>query len=420
VVRTRHSPSWLSINWDETRGSCHEQSERKHRMSRKLTAFSIESEGRAARWLAAWDGHGVHRTATAGDDAGAEWLAAEARALGAAVTIEEFAVDRLDPITAFLEIGDERIDAVPVFDAPATDSTGVTGRLGLAGDEGGIVVAELSVRAVYSGELKSLRRDGMHSGFVVVCSGDAPGIGLINAEDYRSPYGAPAIHVSSEARDFVFAAVARHAPARLVAESRRVRAQGRNTVVELPGAEPSKAPLIVMTPRSSWWQSVSERGGGIVCWLESLRALLAASPNRPVIFTSNTGHELGLLGLDDFISRRRGWTQRDGRATWLLFGANIGAVGSTLSVMSPANDLRDLIATELTQVGLPHAIAPKERVPNGETRDLHRVGAHCVAINSTENRVFHLPQDRWPKAVDVPAIARCAAAGARVVRALAL
>src|SRR5690349_1868567 len=33
---------------------------------------------RAARWLAAWDSHGNHRTATDGDNAGAEWLADEA------------------------------------------------------------------------------------------------------------------------------------------------------------------------------------------------------------------------------------------------------------------------------------------------------------------------------------------------------
>ena len=58
-----------------------------------------------------------------------------------------------------------------------------------------------------------------------------------------------------------------------------------------------------MTPRSSWWQSTAERGGGLVAWLETLRALLAAPPARPVIFTANSGHELGHLGLDDFVAQ---------------------------------------------------------------------------------------------------------------------
>lgn len=389
-------------------------------MSDRATAFPGVAEQQAARWLAAWDGHGVHRTATAGDDAGVEWLAAEARALGASVSIEEFALDRLDPITTFLEIGGERIEGAPVFDAPATDQAGVVGRLGTAG-EGEIAVAELSARAVYTDEFERLRRASTHRGLVVVCTGEAPGLGLNNAEDFRRPYGVPAIHVSSEARGVVLAAATQGAMGRMVAESRRVRTFGRNLVTGFPGAEPSRPPLVVMTPRSSWWQSVSERGGGIVCWLESLRALLAGSPTRPVVFTANSGHELGLLGLEDFMARRPGWdrVREAGGATWLLYGANIGAAGGTLSVMSPADDLRDAATMELSRVGQPNTLAPKERVLNGETRNLHRAGAHCLAINGT-NRLFHLPQDRWPDAVDVPAIARTAAAGARLVAALAL
>ena len=70
----------------------------------------------------AWDGQGNHRTGTVGGKAGAAWLTREAAALGGTVTLEEFALDRLDPVAAFLEIGAERIEAFPVFDAPATDA----------------------------------------------------------------------------------------------------------------------------------------------------------------------------------------------------------------------------------------------------------------------------------------------------------
>ena len=37
-----------------------------------------EAKARAVTWLTAWDSQGVHRTGTAGDEAGARWLAAEA------------------------------------------------------------------------------------------------------------------------------------------------------------------------------------------------------------------------------------------------------------------------------------------------------------------------------------------------------
>lgn len=384
-----------------------------------------DARSRAARWLAAWDGQGLHRTATAGDDSGAEWLAAEASALGAEPSIEQFALDRLDPIDAFLEIGTSRIAAVPVFDAPATDVSGISGRLGPVGADAEIAVAKLSPQAVYSGEFERLRQSGGHRGFVVLCDGSDPGLALLNAERFRRPYGAPAIHVSSEAGKLVHEALARRAPARLVVESRRTPATGCNVVVALDSTDANGPPLVVMTPRSSWWQSTSERGGGIVCWLESLRILLAAAPvgdatGRPVIFTANSGHELGHLGLDDFVARRPGWDrpQRDGGATWLLYGANIGAAGGSLSVVSAHNDLRALAGAELGHFGQPHTLAPKDLVPSGETRDIHRAGGHCLAINGT-NPLFHLPQDRWPAAVDLDAVTRTAAAAARLVLGLA-
>src|SRR6202040_360784 len=128
--------------------------------------------------------------------AGAEWLAREATALGAAVAIEEFTFDRLTPGLVMLEIGGERIPAVPVFDAPSSELQGIEGRLGVD-----IAVAELSPNAVYSGVFQRLRRGDGHLARVVVCRGEEPGLGLINADDFRRPYVAPAIHVMVEARE---------------------------------------------------------------------------------------------------------------------------------------------------------------------------------------------------------------------------
>jgi hypothetical protein len=169
-----------------------------------------------------------------------------------------------------------------------------------------------------------------------------------------------------------------------------------------------------MTPRSSWWQSTSERGGGLVCWLETLRALLAEPPACPVVLTANSGHELGHLGLDDFVERRHRWDQPGG-ATWVHYGANIGASGSQLSVLSASDDLRDLTQDALTQAGQPpDTMAPTTLVPNGETRDIHCAGGRYVTLVGN-NRLFHLPQDRWPHAVDVGVITRVAAGIAAMV-----
>ena len=154
-------------------------------MASDATSIFDQARRRAERWLIAWDAQGTHRTATAGDNAGAEWLAGEAAALGAEVTIEEFALERLDPITAFLEIGTTRIEAAPVFDAPATDTAGITGRLGLVGGDAEIAVAERPVYAVYSGEYERVRRAGGHRALVILCAGERPGLALSNAQSFR-------------------------------------------------------------------------------------------------------------------------------------------------------------------------------------------------------------------------------------------
>ncbi len=376
-----------------------------------------DGTARAAAWLNAWDSQGIHRTATPGDEAGADWLADEAAALGAAPAVEDFPLGRLDPVDAYLESDVARIPGVPVFDAPASMEDGVSGTLGLVGSDADIGVAEMSPVSVYTSDYEELRGNAPHRGLVILCKGARPGLGLLNAERFRQPYGSPTIHLSSEARDLVLAAAARRAPARLVATSRRTPSRARNVVITIPGSDRSKTPVVVMTPRSSWWQSTAERGGGLVCWLESLRALLASQPLCDVTFTANSGHELGHLGLDDFMARRPGWERpaAGGGAAWVHYGANIGAVGGELAILSTSDDLRALSTAELARAGRPaDRIAPKSLVPSGETRDIHRAGGRYVTLVGS-NPLFHLPQDRWPHAVDAAMVARVAAAAAALV-----
>ena len=338
-------------------------------MQRSLHTFD-EARARAVAWLTAWDSQGAHRTATTGDEAGANWLAHEAAGLGVEVSSEVFELDRLEPLACYLELDGERISAVPAFDAPSTSANGVTGALSLSGHDEAIVVAKLTPRSVYTGEYEGLRRDAAHRALVIVCTGERAGMGLLNAENFRNPYGTPAIHVSSEASEAVLAGAARAAPARVVAENRYVPATARNVVVAIAGSRRASPPVVVMTPRSSWWQSTAERGGGLVCWLGALRALIAAPPGCDVVFTANSGHELGHLGLDDFMARRPGWERpiAEGGATWIHFGANIGAAGGELSVQSASDDLRQLTETELTRAGrAPDAVAPED--PRAQRRN---------------------------------------------------
>ncbi len=361
----------------------------------------------AAAWLHAWDSQGFHRTGTDGDEAGAVWLVREATALGAQVGSETFSLDRIDPVAAYVEVDGLRVEGVPVFDAPATGPEGVVGILGTE-----IAVAELTPQTVYSGAFRALRCRGSQRALIVVCQGEHPGLGLLNAEAFREPYGTPAIHVPTDVRDRLRTGTY----ARVVVHCRRTAAEARNIVVSIPGTDRALPPVVVMTPRSSWWQSTAERGGGLVCWLECLRALLSAPPVADVVMTANSGHELGHLGLDDFLARRPGWERS---ALWLHWGANLGASGGRLSVMSSSEELRALAASELERAGQrPDVLAPVTQVPSGETRDIHRACGRYVTFVGT-NAWFHLPEDRLPHSVDMPAVTRIAVGAAGLVRRLA-
>jgi hypothetical protein len=102
---------------------------------------------------------------------------------------------------------------------------------------------------------------------------------------------------------------------------------------------------------------------------------------------------------------------------WLHWGANIGAVEGRLTVMSVHDVLRQTMAGELLAAGQDHTVAPVTLVPSGETRDLHRAGARYITLVGS-NKLFHLPQDRLPHAVDTAAIGRAARAASRIASAL--
>jgi hypothetical protein len=104
-----------------------------------------------------------------------------------------------------------------------------------------------------------------------------------------------------------------------------------------------------------------------------------------------------------------------GRGDRVHYGANIGAVGGELSIQSASEDLAACAAQELTRGGCaPDRIAPPNLVPSGETRDIHRAGGRYVTLVGS-NPLFHLPQDRWPHAVDAAIVAQIAGAVTRLV-----
>lgn len=380
--------------------------------------IQAEARQRMARLIEQYDGQGVHRTGTAGDKRSADWLAAEVHKLGVKPLLEPFALERIDPLHCFVELAGQRIEGLPLFDAAFTDASGVRGRLGAFGGETELGLIELPPNAEYGANYEATRRTSRHRALLVVTKGARAGLCPINGAHFKQPFGPPALQVSSEHSDWLKQQAQQGATARIVAHIERTKTQAYNVTAMIRGRQPRLAPLVVMTPRSGWWHSTSERGGGLVCWLEVLRALAAKGSARTTHFISSSGHELGHLGLESFIERRPELVKQ--AHAWMHFGANIGAPGAPNRLQASDDELEASAVEAMTKANLTiNDKAQRGAVPFGEAGNIQRGGGRYVSLLCPGNPLFHHPADRWPDAVDVAAVARYAQAFADVALKLA-
>ena len=197
----------------------------------------------------------------------------------------------------------------------------------------------------------------------------------------------------------LFAAAGARADAHLVAHVTDQNTTASNVQTRVTGSRPGAAPLVIMTPRSAWWTCTAERGGGISIWLQCIRHFAQARPERDVIFTANTGHELGHVGLDRYLQRNAALI-KDAHA-WIHLGANFATVDSNIRFQASDQTLMDLGTETLERHGAPpQATTPVGQRPGGEARNIHD-GGGCYVSLVGDNRWFHHPDDRWPTTIDL-------------------
>jgi hypothetical protein len=367
--------------------------------------------------IRAYEEQGWHRTGTDVDRASAEWLANEVRQIGVQPMREEFSLSRVDPVDASLVTNGRKIEGLPLFDGGFTGATGIEGSLGPLGSDAPIGFAELAPNAADAGALGEARRQNSHEAIVVATRGALPGFCPSNADSFLRPFGPPVLQVASEEASLLAEQARQGAKVLLAVHVERVQAQASNILAVISGTDRNLAPLVVMTPRSGWWSCASERGGGLVCWLEIIRAVRDAEPIRDVLFVASSGHELGHLGLDDFIARRPRLVP--GAKAWIHLGANIGAAQGPANILQASDDeMEQMMAKAMTGAGL--AIDrrhPRGVEPLGEARNIHRGGGRFISIIG-KNDLFHSPDDRGPDVVDLNVIERFAKAFATVATAL--
>jgi len=355
-----------------------------------------------------WDAQGIHRAGLTGEKLSGEWLIAQIHQLGGQTTCQHFdftriCIDSALPTSA-LTIGREVISGLPLFDAPETNREGVTGRVVPLGEVGEIGYVELTPDAATLKDepFSMLRRRSLHRAIVVATRVRGAGIAPLNARHFPYTYGVPVLQVAgSEASRLAgYAAIGGVANLRVCYGYVPATSFNILSVVESP--QTKLPPLVVVTPRTSWFTSTAERAGGIAIWLHIMQSVLQEKSNlhRDVWFVATAGHEIGHIGIATFISAYP--ILRN--ALWLHLGANLGAAIDTRLTLRASDDnhavemLRALSAAgydgEQIETGMANHCV-------GEARDIVESGAKVISMVA-RNKYFHSPDDRLPHAVSLP------------------
>jgi len=374
-----------------------------------------------AQFFAAYDAFGERRAGGPADLSSAHWLVELARDAGAQAQRLDVPFERFVPGEAWLETDRGRLPGLPLFDGGTTGPQGVAGRLGPLGSEAPIGVAEMPPRAAsLPGNPFALERArSRHAAIVVALRTGVDTLAPLNAHDALAPFGPPVLQVAgAEGPDLVALAARGDVRARLVASGERRPGTSANVRASLAGD--ARAPLVLLTPRTSWWTSTAERAGGVLAWLHALHALAAApAARRSVVALATCAHELGHLGAHRAFEAEPELA-RDASLV-LHLGANLGAAQAPrLVVRGNQPALAERLAQVLVAHG--HPAAPIEvdttGAAMGEAHEVATRGGRFVSLVG-DNPWFHTPEDRWPASVDLGRATAIAAAVADFAREVA-
>ena len=367
-----------------------------------------------------FDGSGSHRVGTPGDICSGEWLLNEASMKGMSVTKMPITLDRIVVEEAYIECSHRRIESLPMFDSPATPENGISGQFSLNDEDGQIGYKEFAPNAasIKGQPLEKLRIATRHSALVVATISQSGALTPINAQHFSSPFGPPVLQVAGMHHEFLKEQASGKVPIKVVSNIRNERAESFN-IEACSSTVFSEKPVVVVTPRTGWWESTAERAGGLLAWLAAVgmasRMQEEKKLRRPVITYATCGHELGHIGLDEIINKRRALLTS--ACYWLHLGANLGTAGNLQMMIRAENPedgnlMRDLLIAE----GYPAefvAVEPISKI-SGEGYDLVNLGAKVLSIAGV-NRYFHDASDRWPGNINAAGIASISRAVARWV-----
>jgi hypothetical protein len=278
-----------------------------------------------------YDRLGEHRTATPGDEATSEWMAAKLRAAGFQVSLQPFDIPLFDPVRTEIAISGKPpvTDAFPLWPPRPTPADGLTGPLSLAGNaqvEGGILVVDLPYTRGGSLSappmLRAIEGAVKRRPLAIIGITESPTGAVVaqNVEIGRPQWPIPILLVGSRAGAALKQAATSRKQATLISTGTVTpHARATNVVARRPA--PGKA-IVVSTPKSGWFNVAGERGSGIALFL-GLAAWAERNTDDNLLFVATSGHELGNHGGHVF-QKALAPRPADVRL-WMHIGANVAS-----------------------------------------------------------------------------------------------
>ena len=376
----------------------------------------------AHRYLSEYADLGLHRTGTAGNQTTADWLAGRFASIGLATSTETFTFSRYLPRAASLSVGSFSPEVFPLYYSGRTGASGITAPLVHVGlgtpidfalhDVAGKIVL-IDVPMPLPGLIPTLSNaitSATTGGAVGVVASIAAPENTISVPDVDSRSGLCGLPTLLTGKiDGEELGLHDGEVATLVLDADYGDAVAPNILGVLPGS--SDDILVIGTPITGWFTAATERGAGIGAMLTLARYFAERAASRPLsqtlLFLGTSGHEVGFLGLEEFV---RAHPDLIGRiSSYLHLGAGVGAkkyleVGSQIIELPTPDEQRFLTVSEnplliglawsaaVLNGVLPVLPAPQGIGASGEELAMYLAGAPVAALKSTFLWI-HTPRD---------------------------
>lgn len=275
------------------------------------------------------DSAAPHRAGGAGDMASRDMVVETLTAAGYDVSLETVPIRQWVHENASLKTDGQTLEGFPLWWPPVDAAARqTTGRIRSAQEASSGDIALIRIPSQIESGLKKKARQQLTAtlengaaGVILLTETVSGEAFAFNTSKTPEPFDVPVLILGSTHEPALDAAMAAGSPVSIALEGRYEDLETWNVIgrMDRPGDEV----VTVSTTRTGWYSSLAERGPGIALFLE-LSKWAAQTGDADLLFVATGGHELGHIGMDQFLT---GENAPDPKRTalWVHLGASIAA-----------------------------------------------------------------------------------------------